>query len=330
MSITVGFQGSEGSFTNKAATNFFGSLPNSSNIEFSSAPTCRAIFELVSSGKLSYGVLPVESSNHGTMPMYLESLLKHSQSVRIVGETIEREHHCLCVQPGTTEATISRIISHPIILEDCNVFIDALSARHGVDIEQSTANDSAAACKLLSTGGPNNNTAVICTRDAAALYGMSVLSQNVGNDRNSETRYIIIAYAAGDALEIAKLSQNTNEKVKGSLTLSIKNSAGSMFKMMSCFSLRDINILKIESRPSSAAIGLNDSVGSVFRHWDMVFFIDYEVSEDTAKNAALWANLEEYCDWARPLGEYKQFGQQQATITEMANWSTMLDILSTA
>lgn len=330
MSITVGFQGSEGSFTHKAATNFFSGIPNSAGVQFSSVPTCKTVFGLVSSGELSYGVIPVESSNHGTLPMYLETLLKHSSGVRIVGETIEREHHCLCALPGTAESSISRVISHPIILEDCSDFIEALSSRSGVTIAQVSSSDSAAACKQLCSEGPLDNTAVICTRDAAGLYGLSILSQSIGNDRNSETRYIIIANGNCDALEIGNVSQSADLRMKGSLILSIKNSTGSMFKMMACFSLRDINIFKIESRPSSAAIGLNDSVGSVFKHWDTVFFIDYEVSQDAAKHAALWSNLKEYCDWTLPLGEYRQFGQQQATVTELANWDSMLDILATA
>lgn len=331
MSITVGFQGSDCSFTNKAALSFFGRTPNSAVIQYSSVPSCRTIFEHVASGKLSYGVLPVESSSHGTMPMYLETLLKHSQDVRIVGETIEREHQCLCAQAGTTEASITRIISHPVILEDCSIFIDALAARSGLSIEQCAASDSAAACMQLCAAGPCTSAAVICSREAATLHGLQILSQSVGNDRNSETRYIIIANAAGDALEVAGATgQHPDEKLKGSLTLSIKNAPGSMFKMMSCFSLRDINVLKIESRPSSVAIGLNDSVGSVFRHWDTIFFVDYEVSQDAVVNAAFWNNLHEYCDWARPLGEYKKFGQQHATITERVDWNTMVDILATA
>jgi prephenate dehydratase len=343
MSITVGFQGSEGSFTNKAATNFFGDIPDSSPIEYSSVATCKRIFEQVEGGILSYGVIPVESSSHGTMPMYLEALLKHSENVRIVGETIEREHHCLCAHAGATEATISRIISHPIILEDCSVFIAVLEARSGTPIEQVPVTDSAAACRQLcaevANTPPSASSAALCTREAAALYGLTVLSQSVGNDRNSETRYIIIASAdtassTSDMMnKISKLKRSPNEKVKGSLTLSIKNSPGSMFKMISCFSLRDFNILKIESRPASAAIGLNGSAGSsVFRHWDMVFFIDYEVSENEANNSALWANLREYCDWARPLGEYNQSGQQQddITVTDAADWDSMLDIVATA
>jgi prephenate dehydratase len=329
MSITVGFLGSDGSFTNKAASNFFGRIPFSSQIDYHANPSSKVIFEQVGNGTLSYGVVPVESSNHGTLPMYLESLLNYSENIRIVVETIEREYHCLCAPSNVVESSITRIISHPIILEDCSIFINALSTRFGNSIEVCGSNDSAAACKELNTSG-DGHTAVICTREAASLYGLKVLSQSVGNDRNSETRYIVIANFSIDPLNIASQSRSSNDKVRASIILLIKNTFGSFFKMILCFGLRDINILKIESRPSSAAIGLKGNVGSVFRHWDMIFFIDYEVSDNEETAAALLANLGEYCDWIRTLGEYKQFSQQYATVTEIADWNTMLDILATA
>ena len=329
MSISVRFLGSVASFTNEAATNFFSRVPTSSTIQYISTSSTKMIFEMVGSGEVPYGVVPVESSNHGTLPMYLESLLKCSKNVCIVGETIEREQHCLCALPGVTESSITRVVSHPIILDDCSIFIDAMSTRTGKKIETASSNDSAAASRQLRESG-DTNTAVICNREAASHYGLNVLSGSVGNDRNSETRYIIIANTAADPLNIAPQTRSPSDKIKASLTLSIKNGPGALFKMISCFSLRDINIFKIESRPSSAAIGLNDSVGCVFRHWDMIFFIDYEVSVNQATNEALLANLGEYCDWVCTLGEYRQFAQQSATITEPANWNNMLDIIATA
>ena len=103
--------------------------------------------------------------------------------------------------------------------------------------------------------------------------------------------------------------------------------------MTSCFALRDINVYKVETRPSNTAIGLQDlpssPPGSRFKHWDLIFFIDYQPSDSDAVNQALLSNLTEYCVWVRPLGIYRQFGQRQ-TITEPSNWSNMVDILATA
>lgn len=258
------------------------------------------------------------------------------------------ETYCLSTNPAsssiTTEENLSRVISHSTILEDSSDYFDSLDAKRisqGLPIiERIPAVDSAAACKTLLSMTDSSGTAVICCREAAEVYNLSIIAPSIGNDRNSETRYLIIARYVDeqfiDPLHLAVDSQllaTQRENIKSTLTLSLKNVSGAMFRMISCFALRDLNVYKVETRPSNTAIGLQDlpsiSPGTRFKHWDLIFFIDYQPSDQNNVNEALLNNLSEYSVWIRSLGTYRQFGQRQ-TVTEPSNWSNMVDILATA
>mmetsp|Transcript_12937 Transcript_12937/g.19462 ORF Transcript_12937/g.19462 Transcript_12937/m.19462 type:complete len:357 (+) Transcript_12937:40-1110(+) len=347
--VKVSFLGSDYSFTCVAAKNFFSKI--SSAIHYEASPTCVSIFDDVCSGRIDYGVVPMESSNHGSMHVVFDQLLKHCEGVTIIGEVVEREQHCLCTKATTSDVSIARIMSHPVIIEDCSEFLDALDRKRSrlslERIERDSTCDSAAACKLLLSTADGSGDAVICTRQAAAFYGLNVISESIGNDRNSETRYAIIAKASRstgisptleviDPLYIGPESTTARQDdvKKATVVLSVKNTPGSMFRMISCFALRDINILKIESRPASTACrlaipGLSAAGGSAFAHWDLLFFVDFTPSEREIVNEALQRNLEECCTWTRSLGRYTQHGNSH-TVTEPSDWSNMIDILATA
>jgi prephenate dehydratase len=263
-------------------------------------------------------------------------LLKHSDKVRIIGETVEKEVFCLCTYGNVALELICEVVSHPTILEDCSEYLDFLDGKHssGQRIKRTLSITSATACISLVSMPDRSGVAVICSAEAAAYYGLTVLSHGIGNDRNSESRYIIVAqYGEAGSIDPLRICDITNgsDSYKATLSLSLKNIPGAMFRMTSCFAMRDLNIYKVETRPASTAIGLKGipANSNRFVHWDLVFFIDYEPSDVTDVNENLIRNLGEYCLWVRPLGVYRQHGQGQ-TITEPSEWSQMVDILATA
>jgi prephenate dehydratase len=124
-------------------------------------------------------------------------------------------------------------------------------------------------------------------------------------------------------------NSSTNTRPKRSIALALRNIPGAIFKMSSCFAFRNIDILKIESRPATISMQLNlplDSRPFTQKHWDLIFYIDYEPSEEESLNAAMMTNLSEYCMWIRDLGYY-QSGLMNLE-NKPANWSTMVDVLS--
>jgi prephenate dehydratase len=99
--------------------------------------------------------------------------------------------------------------------------------------------------------------------------------------------------------------------------------------MSSCFAFRNIDIIKIESRPASVAMQLptlpSEARAFTQRHWDLIFYLDYEPSSDEEVNAAMLRNLQEYCLWIRHLGNYV------AGLTPVENtpsdWSQLIEVL---
>lgn len=331
---TIGYLGAQGSFTCVAAQRFFDRVSGSSGAQYESSDSLKDMFDRLKAGSLTYGVIPVESSTNGSLIGSYDFLLKNSPEISIVGEAIERDQHCLCAKSAVDESSISKVISHPVIVQDCSVYLDSLDKKRSKSklppIDRVAVSDSAAACKQLISSS-DNSSAVICTEQAASLYGLTVICLNVSNDRNAETRYAVVS--GGDPLSVNQTGSSVAQtgRRKASIAVSVKNSPGSMFKMISCFGLRDINIIKVESRPSSTVIGVSDLCvpSQEFRHWDTIFFVDYEPSTNDATNQALLANLSEFCFWTRTLGSYRQCGQPN-TVTVLSDWGNMVDVLATA
>lgn len=155
---------------------------------------------------------------------------------------------------------------------------------------------------------------------------------------------------------------------KATVAVGLKNIAGSLFKMASCFALRDIDIIKIESRPAAstscsvcmsggagvtggpltsltptparASISTAATAGSSVavaasssvvhhrkKHWDQIYYIDYTPSTSPAVNAALLANLQEFCLWVRELGYYSAGLHHEIEVVP-TEWRQILDVVS--
>jgi prephenate dehydratase len=249
------------------------------------------------------------------------------------------ENYCLSMNNSATEDSLTRVVSHSMILEDSSEYFDSIDRKRSAlglpTIERIPAIDSAAACKMLVSMEDSSGTAVVCCREAAELYNLKIVVPSIGNDQNSETRYLIIAKFSDGIIDPLRLGVSPilshPENLKATLALSLKNVSSAMFRMTSCFAFRDMNVYKVETRPSSTVIGLDGipSSGARFQHWDVIFFVDYQPSDEEAVNNALIQNLEEFSVWVRPLGVYRQYGQRQTT-TAPSEWSNMVDILATA
>ena len=170
-----------------------------------------------------------------------------------------------------------------------------------------------------------------------------------------QTRYVVIARVSTenvvhDPLHIRApkaLSQVPRVKSapKCSLAMALRNIPGSIFKMSSCFAFRNLDIVKIESRPATISYNLNFSSNNAIvsnvpvesppaastrpftqKHWDLIFYIDYEPSESKDVNDALMNNLKEYCMWIVNLGSYQN--GLHSLDHQPSEWSTMKEVVS--
>eukprot|EP00601_Ochromonadales_sp_CCMP2298_P007300 CAMPEP_0173203190 /NCGR_PEP_ID=MMETSP1141-20130122/19384_1 /TAXON_ID=483371 /ORGANISM="non described non described, Strain CCMP2298" /LENGTH=364 /DNA_ID=CAMNT_0014128625 /DNA_START=44 /DNA_END=1135 /DNA_ORIENTATION=+ len=340
--IDVSYQGQVGSFTRAGAVNFFSRCPADS-VQFSPAQGLKDVFVEVTEGRSAYGVVPLESSSHGTIHSVYDMLLASGGKVFIVGEIGQLEEHCLCMNNRSTvkESDITKVYCHPHILDCCSEYLDALdSQRQGTGkppLQRIPTWDSAAACTLVGSADSQDLSAsAIGSSDAAQFHAMKMVKRGVGNDSNAETRYVVLARRISgsadgitdtvtgtihDPLQIAPVSpvaggtptaaSNLQNRVaqKASIALGLRNESGALFKMSSCFALRNVNIVKIESRPSSVASKMRFSsveqspFAAGVKHWDLIYYIDYECGSAETQSALL-SNLQEYCLWIRQLGHY--------------------------
>ncbi|KAI6669895.1 hypothetical protein NL676_004780 [Syzygium grande] len=238
-------------------------------------------------------VLPVENSLGGSIHRNYDLLLRHR--LHIVGEVQMPVHHCLLALPGSRLECLSRVISHPQALSQCENTITRLApqaTREAVD-------DTAGAAEYIATNRLRD-TAAIASARAAELYGMQVLADGVQDDCGNVTRFLMLAREP--------IIPRTDRPFKTSIVFAHNGGEGTgvLFKVLSAFAFRNISLTKIESRPHrNRPIRLVDdaNVGTA-KHFEYMFYVDFEASmaEVRAQNAL--AEVQEYTSFLRVLGSY--------------------------
>ena len=215
-------QGVEGAYSHQAALQLFHDAP----ISFEA--TWKQVFEAVQNGQAQFGVLPVENSAAGSVNGVYDLILQYR--FYIVGATAVKVEHCLAV--WDRDDPVTAVTSHPQALSQCSEYIES----HGLKaIEYS---NTAAAAKYISEEHPKG-VAVLCSKDAAEQYGLTILEEAVQNEKNNQTRFIVIS-------KEPILPEDAN---KISLCFSIPHTPGALHTVLERFAMRGLNMTKIESRP---------------------------------------------------------------------------------
>jgi len=244
----------------------------------------------VETGVCDYGIVPIESSESGVFRSTYDLLLKHK--LFIVGECAAQEEHCLCALEGVNKRDIKRIYSHPDVIEQCQNYLRQLEKKNGQPIQTTYNRDTAGACALIA-GRDKRDAAAIASKRAAALNNLVVLDSKIGDDARTSTRYVVVA------TDKYNITPAEHHQLKASICVSIRNEPGALFKCLSCFFFRGINILKLETRPASKG----KDMFNVSHHWDYLFYLDYQ-PPSPAVEEALTNNLKEFCHSVRELGTY--------------------------
>lgn len=271
--IPIAFQGEPGAYSEAALLEHFGAgtatLPCSS---------FDLVFASVESGAASRGLIAIENSLAGSIHHNYDLLIQHK--LWIVAEHYLRVQHCLIANPGVELKSIRKVISHPQALAQCDGYL------RGLSLPPEVFYDTAGAVKHLKESG-DRDVAAIASRRAAQVYGMPILAEGIEDNPANFTRFLVIAKDPLSAAETASCGP-----CKTTLVFTLKNEPGSLFKALSVFALRDLDLTKIESRPL------------VGRPWEYLFYIDFTGSVNDPAVIRALAHLEEYSTSLRVLGTY--------------------------
>lgn len=267
--LRIAFQGARYAFSELAARQFFGD-----DIETAPCRTFDAVFEAVVDEKADYGVIPVENSLTGSIYRVYDLLLSHD--LKLVGEVSLRVEQHLIAHPGVALEEIRVVYSHPQALEQCRKFLTSLE-----NVESVASYDTAGSVKMI-RDEKMHSAAAIGSRWAADDYGMQILKAEIEDIPENFTRFYVLS----------RETKTFGEVNKTSIVFSMKSIPGALFKSLSVFALRDIDLLKIESRPLRG------------RPWDYIFYLDFagNMEQERCKNAI--RHLEEITTQLKVLGSY--------------------------
>ncbi len=274
--MKVSFQGEPGAYSEQAVFNYFG------KVETVPCESFDVMFDSVVSGVSDAALAPIENSLAGSIHQNYDLLLRHD--LHIVGEYFLRVQHCLIANPGVKMEDVKKAISHPQALGQCAAYL------RGKGIKAETVYDTAGSVKMLKESGARD-VAAIASKRAAELYGMQILQEGIEDNAENYTRFLAI----GRESIVPTGEPRSEGRAKTSIVFTLKNVPGSLFKAMSVFALRDIDLTKIESRPLQGS------------PWEYLFYIDLIGSvHDEAVQRAL-DHLGEYAVMLRVLGSYPRF-----------------------
>jgi prephenate dehydratase len=268
--MKVAFQGEAGAYGEQAVFDYFG------QVETQPCESFDAVFDAVNAGESDAALIPIENSLAGSIHQNYDLLLRNN--LHINGEYPLRVRHCLIAVPGVKMTEIKKAISHPQALGQCAAYL------RGHDIKPEQAYDTAGSVKMLKESGARD-TAAIASRRAAEIYGMEILEEGIEDNAENYTRF----------LAISKEATQPEGEAKTSIVFTLKNAPGALFKALSVFALRDIDLTKIESRPLQGS------------PWEYLFYIDFIGASHEGPSQRALDHLEEYVVMLRVLGSYKRF-----------------------
>jgi len=264
--MTIAYFGPEATFTHQAALQKFGA-----SLNYAAQKTIGDVFMEVSKRAADYGVVPVENSTEGvvthTLDMFADSDLK------IVSQIVLQIQQCL--MSHSPLAKIKKLYVHPQSLAQCRGWL----AKHlpGIEIVETSSN-----ARSAELAAREKFSAALGGKLAAEKYGLPLLAQNIQDNAENITRFIVLG---------RQCSPPTGAD-RTSLMLSVADRAGALHEAIAAFKKFKINMTKIESRPSKR------------KAWEYFFFIDCAGHFLDAKVAKAIKHLSQHCNFVKILGSY--------------------------
>lgn len=273
--MRIAYQGVAGAYSEAAALRF------NRAADVLPRPSFEDVFAVVAERQATHGILPIENTIGGTIHRNYDLLLEHD--LPIVGEVKLAIAHHLVVLEGTTLDQVRRVYSHPQGLAQCERFLRTLK-----DVEIVATYDTAGSAKMIREENLRGSAAIASQR-AARVFDLQVLRSGIQDYADNFTRFLLIGREA--------LPLGTPDKT--TIVFTVPNEAGALFKALSVFAMRGIDLTKLESRP------IPD------RPFEYLFYADLATNREDIRCSRALMNLAEFAPSVRTLGSYPAWSEPE-------------------
>ncbi|MGO9854004.1 MAG: prephenate dehydratase [Acidimicrobiales bacterium] len=234
---TVAYFGPAATFTQEALL----TQPDLAKAELRSLNSITAVLDAVARGEVALGFVPIENGIEGTVSATIDGLI-HDVDLHIQREVVMDIHLHLMARPGTTFDDIRAVSSYPHALAQCQKYL----VQELPTAEQRAANSTADAARLLGESGSADE-AAIAPRLAAERYGLVVLAEDVEDHADNQTRFVLVAKT--------RIPKPTGHDKTSIVCFQRADHPGSLHGILGQFAARNINLTKLESRPTKQGLG---------------------------------------------------------------------------
>ncbi|XP_075476228.1 arogenate dehydratase/prephenate dehydratase 1, chloroplastic-like isoform X2 [Primulina tabacum] len=279
--VRVAYQGIPGAYSEAAALKAYPKCETVPCDQFEAA------FMAVELWLVDKAVLPIENSVGGSIHRNYDLLLRHR--LHIVGEVRLVVNHSLLGLPGVRKEELKCVLSHPQALDQCEMYLNKLG------VTRLSTDDTAGAAQIIASEGFRETGAIASSR-AAEIYGLNVLSERIQDHSDNITRFLILAREP--------TIPGTDRPYKTSIVFTLDEGPGVLFKALTVFALRGIDLSKIESRPQKRRPlrVVDDSNRGSATYFDYLFYIDFEASMAEPRAQYALGHLQEFARFLRVLG----------------------------
>ncbi|MDR1995938.1 prephenate dehydratase [Azonexus sp.] len=237
--LAIAFLGPLGTFSESAATKHFGHAA-----KLQPQASIDDVFREVESGHAHYAVVPVENSTEGAVGRTMDLLL--GTPLKICGEVVLRIHQNL-LSRETDLGAIQRVYSHAQSLAQCHEWLNRMLP----DAQRISVGSNAQAAQRAAE---ETGTAAIAGEAAAARYDLPKLAENIEDEPNNTTRFLVLG----------RHDAGPSGCDKTSLIMSAPNRTGALHELLLSFSHAGVSLSRLESRPARNAL------------WEYVFYVDID------------------------------------------------------
>lgn len=275
--LSVAIQGIAGCFHDEAAREYFAER----SVTPCECDTFEQLAASVRNGDSDLGIMAIENTIAGPLLYNHELLISHG--LNIVGEHKKRISHTLAALPGQQLGDITRVLSHPMALMQCQEFLNAPDAPRWHAVETF---DTAGAARAIADRALMAN-AAICPALAADLYGLEILASGIETNKHNFTRFLIVTADESPA------TLPPSQANKASIVFTLPHTQGALSKVLTILSFYDLNLTKIQSLPI------------VGREWEYRFYVDLTFNDLASHDGAINAVRPLMRDF-RHLGLYRE------------------------